>query len=497
MPELAFAVLFAFVLVSVFGWQTGFFMCVAMALLQDPMRKLAPGQPIYFLVFVGIVFAATWIGASVSRVRLAPQRMYGWPTFRLPAVLFMILLAAQSAHAYARWESFALPAIGLISYLAPLPAVVLAYQFAIRGGLGQIQRLLWFYVGASLLWLSGVWIEFSGETWAVLGEVGVGQFIYDVGGKFRLPSGFYRAAEIAAWHVAATSAFLFVLLRGRKLSVPKTALVLIVVAFLVAIGLMTGRRKLLVNIAVFVSVFYFLRIWFLRGAAKWAMLTIVAGTVVFFALVGTMQPDGNERDFDAAPSSDVSKRYSSLAKRGDTVWKAVPERIQNLGVGSVGWATGQFGWFGAGLGTGTQGGQHFGVGAGRFGYAAEGGSGKLALELGVPGLFIAAWLLIALFRHLNASMRVLSRQSDLHANFAFGLAAFLVANGASFLVATQAYGDVFVLLSLGWALGFLLAMPIVAQQAIQNSAVPLHSTVRVSAAQGGWGRPEHVRSESS
>lgn len=493
MPELAFAVLFAFVMVSVFDWQTGFLLCVAMALLQDPMRKLTPGQPIYFLVFVGAVFGASWIGASLARVRLAPQRIYGWPTWRLPAVLFLVLLAIQAAHAYARWDSFALPAIGLLSYLAPLPAVVLAYQFALKGGLGNIQRLLWFYVGASLLWLSGVWIEFSGETWIVLGEVGVGQFIYDVGGKFRLPSGFYRAAEIAAWHVATTSAFLFMLLRGRRLSVPKTLLALIAVAFLVAIGLMTGRRKLLVNIAVFVSVFYFLRIWFLRGAAKWAMLTIVGGIVVFFALVGTMQPDGGERAFDSAPAISDSARYSALVKRGDSVWNEVPRRIQNLGVGSAGWATAQFGWFGAGLGTGTQGGQHFGVDAGRFGYAAEGGSGKLALELGVPGLFIAAWLLVALFRHLNASMRMLSRQSDLHANFAFGLAAFLAANAASFLVATQAYGDIFVLLSIGWALGFLLAMPVVAQRAIQNAAAAMQGANRPTAAQGGWARPEPVR----
>ena len=45
---------------------------------------------------------------------------------------------------------------------------------------------------------------------------------------------------------------------------------------------------------------------------------------------------------------------------------------------------------------------------------------------------------------------------------AFGLVAFLVANVATFAVATQAYSDLFILLILGWALGFLLAMPVLA-----------------------------------
>ena len=489
MPELAFAALFFCVMDSVLRWQTGFFMCVLMALLQDPMRKLTPDQPIYFLVFVGVVFGTAWIGAGLSNVRFGPHRIYGWPAFRLPSVLFVILLAFQAAHSYARWGNIALPAIGLLSYLAPLPAVLLAYQLAVKGGLNQVQRLLWFYVAMSLPWLSGVWFEYSGETWTVLGEVGVGQFIYGVRSAYRLPAGFYRAAEIAAWHVATTAAFLFLLLRGKRLSVPKTFVVLVIVAFLVAIGLMTGRRKLLVNIVVFVSVFFFLRAWFLRGAAKWAMLSIMVGAVSFFALVGTLEPDGNERAFDSAPTTQRSDKYSVLMKRGDSVWRDIPKRLTGLGIGSAEWAITEFGPFGAGLGTGTQGSQHVGGGKGQFGYAAEGGGGKLALELGIPGLLIAGWLLFALFRHLNATLLLLSRHSDLHANFAFGLAAFLVANAASFFVATQAYGDLFVLLTLGWALGFLLAMPVVMQLARQQAYTTVQQPSGLTIPQSGWGRP--------
>jgi len=56
-----------------------------------------------------------------------------------------------------------------------------------------------------------------------------------------------------------------------------------------------------------------------------------------------------------------------------------------------------------------------------------------------------------------------------HARFGYGLVAFLAANGAAFSVATQAFGDLFVLLTLGWTLGFLLALPVLAKRAMRSS----------------------------
>ena len=37
----------------------GFLVCVATGLLQDLLRKLMPGQPLYFTVLVGVMVAAT------------------------------------------------------------------------------------------------------------------------------------------------------------------------------------------------------------------------------------------------------------------------------------------------------------------------------------------------------------------------------------------------------------------------------------------------------
>ena len=66
--------------------------------------------------------------------------------------------------------------------------------------------------------------------------------------------------------------------------------------------------------------------------------------------------------------------------------------------------------FGAGLGVGTQGTQHFG-GGGDIAGAAEGGLGKITLELGIPGLFVVGWFAILVFNYLWRIMRDASRVS--------------------------------------------------------------------------------------
>jgi hypothetical protein len=64
-------------------------------------------------------------------------------------------------------------------------------------------------------------------------------------------------------------------------------------------------------------------------------------------------------------------------------------------------------------------------------------------------------------------MRVASRHSPRIARLSFGLFSFLVANLAAFSVATQAYGDLFVLLMLSWTLGFLLVVPVLVERGLR------------------------------
>src|SRR5262249_7002605 len=136
----------------------------------------------------------------------------------------------------------------------------------------------------------------------------------------------------------------------------------------------------------------------------------------------------------------------------------------DLGIAPEEWAYEEFGLFGAGLGTGTQGTQNFGGG---ISGASEGGLGKITLELGVPGLFVMGWIAILVFRSIWTNMGVASRHSRRLVLLSFGFFSFLVANVAGFSVATQAYGDIFILLILSWIVGFLLAVPILVEREVR------------------------------
>ena len=459
--------------VAVFKWRLGLILCVIVALAQDPARKLSPGSPVYFVIFVGVIFAAAWFGAWINRVKLGPTVIHGWRQhLQTPTILFIGLLAAQSVHSVARWGNPMLPAIGLIFYFAPVLAVVFAHQFAIRTGTRGIRIFLWFYVGVSLFWLLSVLAEAQGISSRAFGEVGVGQIIYSFGLNRKAASGFYRASEIAAWHIAMVSCCLFILLNGRRLSAFKSLAVLALVLFLLYVGFATGRRKMLVYVVIFVGVYLCLFAWFLRGKARLAVFGLIACIVVAGAYLGIV-PDGSQPGF-AGEDWTLGKRdaQSAWTARALTVFADIPERFQLLAYRPIEWAVDGFGWFGAGLGSAAQGAQHFGGGAGKFGGAGEGGLGKITMDLGVPGLLLFLWLIVTVARQMWTRLEALARGSRAHATMAFGFVSLLVANVAGFSVATQVYGDVFVLLMLGWSVGFVLALPAVAYQETLRAAAP-------------------------
>lgn len=468
MIALSFAVLLILCVVAVFKWRAGLILCVIVALLQDPARKLSPESPVFFVVFVGIVFIAAWIGAWINRVKLGPQVIHGWQqNLKTPTMLFAALLVLQAMHTLGRWGKPMLPAVGLVFYLAPVLAVVFAHQFAQRAGAAGIRQFLWFYVGASLLWFLAILAETNGVSSPMLGEVGVGQIIYSFGLNKKAASGLYRASELAAWHIATVSCCLFILLNGRGFSVFKSLLVVALVTYLMYVGFATGRRKMLVYVVIFAGVYLALFAWFLRGKARLAVFGLVAAAVLLGALLG-LGPDVGERSFDRVERNlGQTDAQAAWVERGLTVFGDIPARFQLLAYRPVEWAVDAFGWFGAGLGTGAQGAQHFGGGGLVFGGAAEGGLGKITMDLGVPGLLLFLWLIFAVTQQVWRRLHALSRASRPHATLAFGLVALLVANVASFAIATQVYADVLVLLILGWSVGFLLALPAVAYQETQ------------------------------
>ncbi len=451
-------------MLAMLDWRRGLALCVLVGVAQDPLRKITDGQPLYYVVLVGVVFGAAWIRAYTSGVKLSPLAIYGWrKQLKHPFYAMVFLVAAQAAHSLFAYRSLSLTGVGLLVWLAPAPAVVLAYQFAMRRGLAGVHRWMRVYIVLALLSLIGVYLQYAGVQWPVLGEVGEGILIYDVGTVLKAYSGFYRSSELAAWHTAAMACFIFILSVGKRATLARVTTALVLITLLAGLGLLTGRRKMLVEITVFLSIYFFLTSWLQRGAAKLAVTLLLGGAIGYIAIVGFISPDLSPRPGRTTELSvESAQRIRGYAERGQTVFADVPTRINALGVQPVVWAVQVHGWFGAGLGTGSQGAQDVmelhAINRG----ASEGGLGKITMELGVPGLFVVVWMLYALGRHIARQLVVLTRLSPQHARMSYGLVAFLLANAATFAVATQAYSDLFALLILGWTLGFLLAMPALA-----------------------------------
>ena len=466
MLEISFVLLFVLAMVAFFDWRMGLSACVLMGILQDPLRKLVPNEPGYFVVFIGVVFFAVICGAILGKTRLMPNAIQGWKAYMGKSFsVYLLLVGLQAVHSFIRFGSPGITGIGLMNYLAPILAIVVAYQFAMRKGLLGIRGMMWFYTLVVIFSLSGVYLEFMDVGWDVLGEVGVGLTIYEADTILKAYSGFFRSSEMAAWHTAAVSCFLFILMIGRRFTLPRIVWVLVLIGLLLGLGVLTGRRKMLVEVAVFLTTYIFLVAWFQQKATRPAMIAALTGILTYIAIVGFVTPDSGESTTKRL-YLDPEEKYLPYTIRGRTVFGDIPQRFEKLGVKPVAWAVNRYGWFGAGLGTGSQGVQHLrGVGFTDRG-AAEGGLGKITMELGVPGLLLFLWLLVAFVRYIRKLLEVTTRTSPQHARTAYGLVAFLVANMAAFSVATQAFGDLFVLLLIGWTVGFLLAMPVLAHKAV-------------------------------
>ena len=80
------AILSAAVWVALTNWRRGLFAAVLVALLQDPLRKLVPNEPVYFVLLVGVVFAAAALGGMASGISMSPQRIWGWRRYSRVAI---------------------------------------------------------------------------------------------------------------------------------------------------------------------------------------------------------------------------------------------------------------------------------------------------------------------------------------------------------------------------------------------------------------------------
>jgi hypothetical protein len=456
----ALALLAAAVLLALYDWRRGLYGLIVIGFLQDPLRKLIPGQSVVYTVMV----VAAFLGVALGAIRAGEMARFGelfrwFPRLRAPFAIFTFIVLAQSFVTLFRTGNWILAGLGVLSYLGPVAAIVVGQ----RAFASVEATLRWhrFYALATLAVAGTVFAQFAGYRPAVLRSIGL-ETVYGIGGRIEMMCGAMRSSEIAAWHLGVGASLMLAFAVGARARRARVFTIASILLLLVAVFL-AGRRKMLAEFVLYVLCLGVFLLGIRGGASRLLRYLPYAGMV---ALVGGSLLIASGRLDTVTPY--LNRGWSVVGESGS--------RLEGMTTGMFGYIIAENGILGSGAGTGAQGSQYYGGGTQIVGGAAEGGAGKLLAELGVPGAIAAIWLALSLgivlrrIIHLGRSVRPEA------ARLFFGLAALFPANAAVFLTAHQVFGDPFVVLLLGLMVGATLALPrhayLEARQAEAIAAAP-------------------------
>lgn len=423
---------------------TGLLVVIGAGFVQDPIRKVLPGNAFFMVLLAFVLFSFCALGL-VSRGGL--RRLRSSPTFRLfrgPVIAILVLVATQTVHSFLRWGSPVVSAIGFLSYLGPIAAASAGYLLALRQE--RLLRFLRAYVIWGTLAAATVLAARFLPDVGILKPIGGGITVYGENLQVKLASGLLRTPEVAAWHAATTGCLVLLLLtlqsRGRRqrslaLGVPALGVVVLAILF-------TGRRKALVEVAFFAVVYLFFLVRLKQGSRRLLVALLLTGGLVGYQLMQGTFAAGDSRE------------TAHLVSRGGSVAVDSSTRLV-LALRSAGEALQRYGVIGLGAGSAAQGTQYFG-GDSSVGLVAEPGAGRIAAELGLFGLVIAGWLVARLGGELRYRVGALARREPEVAKLGLGLLSLLLANTLIFVTASQIFGDPFVYLMLGIMAGAVIGL---------------------------------------
>lgn len=429
---------------TLLNWKQAFSMIIIVGFLQDPIRKLVPGEPVLLttsaIALLSLVTGILFFKSKSSSI-LAPFKDH--PSIKLTAFLFTALVLIQCISGYLRYGSIVMIAIGAVSYLGIFPALWVAWSFIKSER--SIHRILQTYLICSLTVVVGIYLSFLELPWKILQQVGEGIVISSNYGNLTAHTGFMRSPEIAAWHIATGACILLILLFSYQ---RRSLFYLLSPIFfsMIGAGLLTGRRKALAEIFVFVITYFFLTLRFRQKKSSNSFVTTTALGILLALALFSVAPDNLEQDLNP------------YLERGSSVFLDLGDRFQTLGLQSIGWAINRFGYFGIGAGTAGLGMAHFGGVVEGAGGAGEGGFGKIVVELGLPGLILAIIFITQIIQLLWKNVKLISKSDSQNSSLPIGILSLLIANIPMFISSSLLFGDPFVLIVCGSLVGILLAI---------------------------------------
>jgi len=400
-------------------WRRGWLLAILCGVLQDPARKLTSGTPVIMSISVVLIYVVVIFAAQVTLQRHGSEFTRRFPTIygALILVFFFLFLAAVNGlvtFGIGQWKA---PAMSFFLYLAPLPAVIIGYAFLQREE--QLFGLFRFYAVVTSIAMIGTPLEYFRVDWRALGTVAIGENLRFMPGlSIRLLSGFYRAPDIMGWH-AALLTMIGVIMAVRVRSFRSGWIWMLVAGWGFVNCLISGRRKALYMVAVFTVAFLWR--YFRRLSTTQTVSYAVLAVVMMFVTTKISQ----------------NEESSVYTKAAYTTQEELWGRLE----GGLSGTVEQTGIMGAGLGTATQGVYHVLAenSSTTLGWQ-EGGLGKLAIELGIPGLMAVALLGLTMF----LTMLKISAHPDVPGSSQLARAALfgiIIANVVEFMVSAQAYSD--------------------------------------------------------
>lgn len=426
------------------NWRTGILLMIALAAVQDPLRKLVPGTPGWLVLVTAPVFAAA-IVASATLTR------NWWGAFRRQhgaianGFLLLALLSLPAAVVSATYSagSWMLTLLGIFSYSVIFLSVVAGYHYA-RSGM-ELRKLLAFYCVVHGTMLIGAFLEFGHllPGWKILGSRALGyEWIrWGWGYTVDMISGFYRSADVMGWHAAAV-AMLSIVLGSSSKGARQRTLWFALATFAAIALLLCGRRKMVYMVPVFLTALAFIYWQAGRGTRVIALGVFLAIPLVGIGVVG-----------DLIGEDSANIRYYQGQGIDRDAWGS----LKGQGFGSLSETYRQAGVFGAGLGFATPGSHNIKVERPRT--WQESATSRILVELGVPGALGFLVVMVAISARLwHIVVGQLRRRTRTSGNVA-GLVAFFMANVGSLVVSGQILADPFIASFLGFLVGVALSAP--------------------------------------
>jgi GNAT superfamily N-acetyltransferase len=183
-------------------WRRAWLLVVICGVVQDPVRKLTGGTPVYVSFAVVGLYAVLLFGARNAILQHMSEFARRFPQVytSILAFIFLLLVAALNGLMTYGFDKWIVPLVSLLTYTIPLVAALFGYAWLQREEM--LHRFLRFYATVTSLALIGTLLEYMRVHSRLLGMVSFeGDYIRHLPGiQIRLLSGFYRSPDVMAWH---------------------------------------------------------------------------------------------------------------------------------------------------------------------------------------------------------------------------------------------------------------------------------------------------------